>query len=189
MKYTAINIGPIVGTLALARRPRELWSASYLFSFLMECIIGKLVEISTEDKTKSIISPATIDKVKEPYKEVGLYPDRVFTKGFTEGEIKTVVDGALEAFNGKTDIDREYVNVMYITIDKDSDQGVVKELNYHLDCMELTNRPFAYKSYQDVLALIQKKMIRNYTNLFPIRTGLCLSWHRSLPLNFLLWKG
>lgn len=30
MKYTAVNIGPIIGTINLARKPCELWSASYL---------------------------------------------------------------------------------------------------------------------------------------------------------------
>ena len=38
MKYTAISIGPIIKTLAMARKPRELWAASYLFSYLMKCI-------------------------------------------------------------------------------------------------------------------------------------------------------
>ena len=42
MKYTGITIGPIVATLSMARRPRELWSASYLFSLLMDCIKSRI---------------------------------------------------------------------------------------------------------------------------------------------------
>lgn len=63
-KYTAINIGPIIGTISLAKRPRELWAASYLFSFFMECIINEIV------KTKAkIISPALLTSVKDIKKQ------------------------------------------------------------------------------------------------------------------------
>lgn len=30
MKYAAINIGPIVDTISMARKPRELWAARYI---------------------------------------------------------------------------------------------------------------------------------------------------------------
>ncbi|MDR2511860.1 MAG: hypothetical protein LBC89_05325, partial [Bacteroidales bacterium] len=34
--YTAISIGPIYKTLTMARKPLEIWAASYLFSYLMD---------------------------------------------------------------------------------------------------------------------------------------------------------
>ena len=75
MKYTAINIGPIITTLGMTKRPRELWSASYLFSHLMRCIVESL----PEDR---IISPATLNYSNiETDKTIGLYPDRVFVEG------------------------------------------------------------------------------------------------------------
>ena len=53
MKYTGINIGPIVDTLSLARKPKELWAASYMFSYLMERILK-----AVKDKGLRIVSPA-----------------------------------------------------------------------------------------------------------------------------------
>ena len=88
MKYTAINIGPVVPTISMGRKPRELWAASFMFSFLMECIIKQL-------PPDSIISPATL-KTDEKL-GIGLYPDRVFIKG--EFAVNEVVKKALENFN------------------------------------------------------------------------------------------
>ena len=49
MKYSAINIGPIISTLGMARKPRELWAASFLFSHLMKCIYAEA------EKAKAVI--------------------------------------------------------------------------------------------------------------------------------------
>ena len=90
MKYSAINIGPIIATLGMARKPRELWAASFLFSHLMKCIYAEAEKVNAV-----IISPAKpeIDKNK-----VGIYPDRIYIKG--EADMKTantVMDKASSA--------------------------------------------------------------------------------------------
>lgn len=149
MKYTAINIGPVVSTILMGRKPRELWAASYMFSFLMECIIKQLPQ-------ENIISPATL-KTDEKY-GVGLYPDRVFVKG--EFKVNEAVANALSEFEKKTGIDRSYVNVMHVTIDgndSDKDTETIKRLNQLLDCTELYNRPVGDEVRKKVLELIQKK--------------------------------
>ena len=75
MKYLAINIGPIGQTLSMARKPREFWAASYLFSYLMQNILKKINE---KVKSLSLISPY-YDKDNTKSKiGVGLYPDRAF---------------------------------------------------------------------------------------------------------------
>ena len=93
MRYTAINIGPIIGTITMARKPRELWSASYLFSFLMECLIKEL-----KVKEKTILSPASLDKVQK----VGLYPDRVFVEDTEDDELEDILSNALKEFTQVT---------------------------------------------------------------------------------------
>lgn len=164
MRYTAINIGPVVGTITLARKPRELWSASYLFSFLMECIMCKLKESG-----KEVLSPALIEGDKNPYRKVGLYPDRVFVEGIRDDkEEKEIVDAALDQFTGVTGISRDYVNVMYVSIESDTDNDVIKNLNYYLDCTELVNRPVDDDSRKKVLNLIQEK---NCSSLFMHASG------------------
>lgn len=149
MKYTAINIGPVVPTISMGRKPREIWAASYMFSFLMECIIKQL-------PPDSIISPATL-KTDEKL-GIGLYPDRLFIKG--EFAVNEVVKKALENFKNITGIDGSYANVMHVTIDvndSDKDTETIKRLNQLLDCTELYNRPVSDGARNEVLKLIQKK--------------------------------
>lgn len=150
MKYAAINIGPIIDTISMARKPRELWAASYLFSFLMECIIEEI-----KKKGKTIVSPASLDSNKKI--GVGLYPDRIYLKDIKDEELKDVVDKAFGTFSAKTEIGRDYINVMYVSIESEDGEGVIKTLNQLLDCTELYNRPVSDKSRGDVLDLIQEK--------------------------------
>lgn len=153
MKYTAINIGPIVGTISMARKPREMWAASYLFSYLMECIINEIGKLGKEIK---IVSPASLGDIENPFYNVGLYPDRVFVEGEidnTEG----VLDRAVKIFSETTGVSSDYVNIMYVSIEYTKKAGAIKELNYLLDCTELDNRPVKDSSRVKVLNLIQKK--------------------------------
>lgn len=164
-KYTAINIGPIISTLSMAKRPRELWAASYMFSFFMECILSELEKINPN----AIISPA-IDKGQKL--AVGLYPDRVFVKG--EIDAAGVLQRAFDAFVKATSvgnnilIDQEYINTMYVTIDFDETKvkaedkntinaSPIKKLNYLLDCAELSNRTVKPKSWNNVVGFIRLK--------------------------------
>lgn len=148
MKYTAVNIGPIIGTINLARKPRELWSASYLFSFLMECIIKEL-----KAENKMILSPASLDEVQK----VGLYPDRVFVEDTEDDELEDILSNALKEFTQVTGIGRDYVNIMYVSVESKTGVDVIKDLNRYLDCTELVNRTFDDKSRMNVLDLIQEK--------------------------------
>ena len=40
--YIAITIGPVVRTLMLTKKTRELWAASYLFSWIMKQLASEL---------------------------------------------------------------------------------------------------------------------------------------------------
>ena len=147
MKYTAINIGPIVSTLGMARKPRELWSASYTFSYLMKCIIEALPK-------EKIISPATFDKNEK--KGIGLYPDRVFVKDCTvsyQDAIKPIVDKVSECLG----IDAEYFNVMMVSGDYGKDSEAIKDLNVKLNNLELYNFGFDGSLSYKVRELIKSK--------------------------------
>jgi len=77
MKYTAITIGPIIDTLNSARKTRELWGASYLFSF----IIRKTVE-ELKNNNINILLPFYInDSEWNNNLGAGLFPDRIFVEG------------------------------------------------------------------------------------------------------------
>ena len=133
MKYTAINIGPILQTFSMVRKPKELWAASYMFSYLMKCIIDKLEENNIE-----IISPAKLSSNAD--KTIGLYPDRVFVKGGVEQDL---LDNSFNQFAADLALDiqktRPYFNIMSVTIDAEEKEDVVMRLNRLLDRMELCN--------------------------------------------------
>lgn len=167
MKYTAINIGPIISTLSMARKPRELWAASYMFSFFMECILNelnKLIEKGELDKD-AIISPAIDTGGKS---SVGLYPDRVFIKG--ELNVKDILQYAFKNFttvngSGIIEVDKNYINTMSVMIDFDESKAKpdtinsspIRMLNYLLDCAELSNRTVKPGVWEKMLNLIRMK--------------------------------
>lgn len=145
MKYTAINIGPIVQTLGMARKPRELWAASYLFSHLMKCIIKTLPQ-------EKIISPDVFDANEK--NGVGLYPDRVFVKDEIQYEtIKPAIDG----FASDLHLNADYFNVMLVSDNYETDSAAIKDLNQKLDCMELFNRAVNVNATNCIGELIRKK--------------------------------
>lgn len=135
MKYTAINIGPILPTFSMARKPRELWAASYMFSYLMNCIIDKF-------EPEQIVSPAKLSADAD--KTVGLYPDRLFVKGEVEAKL---LEDAFEKFAEDIKLDgkktRSYFNLMSVTVEvkegSEEEKEILTHLNRLLDRMELCN--------------------------------------------------
>ncbi len=159
-KYIAINIGPIVDTLSMVRRPRHLWSASYLFSHLMSVII---TEATKECNKLTLVSPATItdDKVAtnaESKAVVGLYPDRAFfqSKGvLSDDVISKIISNSYQSFYEdlkkntpkdkreklvSTDELKGYINIMGVQYDSNSESEAIIELNKQLDALELAVR-------------------------------------------------
>ncbi len=141
-KYIAINIGPIVDTLSMVRRPRHLWSASYLFSYLMGIIIDKAAKIPH----LSLVSPAVLSSNNDMvFKDavVGLYPDRAFFKceeGCNSNDsIKEIID---ESYNKlcsdlKVVSLKEYINIMGVECEAESESTAILILNQKLDVLEL----------------------------------------------------
>lgn len=151
MKYSAINIGPIIHTLGMARRPRELWAASYLFSHFMKCIYTEA------EKAKAvIISPAKpeIDKNK-----VGLYPDRIYFEG--EVDSKLVIGDAACAFYADlvddNTLDLSYFNLMSVTCEADKQSEAISKLNQQLDVLELCNYATDGDAAQTIYNIISEK--------------------------------
>ena len=129
MIYSAINIGPIISTLGMARKPRELWAASYMFSHLMKCIIEALPK-------EKIISPATFGKSDK--KGIGLYPDRVFIKNYVvsyQDTLKPIVEKESKELH----LDTDYFNVMTVSGEYNLDSEAIKDLNAKLNNLELFN--------------------------------------------------
>lgn len=167
MKYTAINIGPIISTLGMARKPRELWAASFMFSHLMKCIYEEV-----ENTGKKIISPAKPQKDKN---KVGIYPDRIYIEG--EFDAKIVLNEAIVSFyldlygKGSRDSnnpDLDYFNLMSASCEADKESKAIATLNQKLDIMEMCNYAADKDAAQTIYKIISKKV---FSSLFQIATG------------------
>ena len=156
MKYLAINIGPIIATLGMARKPRELWAASFLFSHLMKCIYGE-----AEKTGATIISPA---KPKEDKNKVGIYPDRIYMK--EEVDTKKIITDAVWRFysdlygfnpdkNKKPDL--SYFNLMSTSCEADKESEAIAQLNQQLDVLELCNYATDGDAAQTIYDIISEK--------------------------------
>lgn len=152
MKYSAINIGPIVKTLGLARKPRELWAASFLFSDLMNYIIKEMPGYL------EVLSPARLLTSSAP--GLGLYPDRIYVRGeIADDDFQNLVETAWEKFGHDVFSDkdvRRYFTLMTASVEVDADHKAIKELNALLDVLELNVTAADTVSTEEVLALIQK---------------------------------
>lgn len=153
MKYIAINIGPIIATFSLARKPRELWSASYMFSLLMKRIIESV-------KTQAeLISPYYDDS--ESKIAVGLYPDRVFFKVGGEINITDLINKALAQFSVDSKLDlntvKDYFNIMVMTKEATNDGEAIDTLNTHLNFLELNNPILESNSEEKIVRLLKLK--------------------------------
>ena len=73
MSYIALTIGPIYKTLKDSKKPKELWSASYIFSYIMKQIISNF-------KDREFVTPYIKDKKVFEDREVGLFHDRFIFK-------------------------------------------------------------------------------------------------------------
>lgn len=133
MKYTGISIGPVIRTLNMARKPRELWAASYMLSYLMKCIYSQIPQ------QMRIVSPIVSEN--EIPNNVGIYPDRLYVEG--ELDAKSVFEKSKEEFLkgvGLTcDSFDNYFNLMSAVYDADKDSIAIDELSQKLDVMELCN--------------------------------------------------
>lgn len=154
--YSAINIGPIIATLGMARKPRELWAASFLFSHLMKCIYAE-----AEQAKAVIISPA---KPEQDKNKVGIYPDRIYFKG--DVDVKAVIDDAMWQFyadlhgdgeNKSKNPDLNYFNLMSASCEADKESDAIATLNQKLDVLELCNYAPDGDAAQTIYEIISEK--------------------------------
>lgn len=156
MKYSAINIGPIIATLGMARKPRELWAASFLFSHLMKCIYAE-----AEQAKAVIISPAKPDQDKN---KVGIYPDRIYFNG--DVDVKSIIEDAMWQFykdlhgdgeRKSKNPDLNYFNLMSASCEADKESDAIATLNQKLDVLELCNFAPDGNAAQTIYDIIAEK--------------------------------
>ncbi|MBN1222393.1 MAG: type III-B CRISPR-associated protein Cas10/Cmr2 [Candidatus Aminicenantes bacterium] len=134
--YIGITISPIDRTFRAARKTRELWAASYLFSYLMRLIIK-----SFHEKGRRFVVPFVDDEVLKMRNGVGMFPDQCIFESrdndFEElpGIVHDIITRIVANF-GNEDYVRSYLQASWCQISTDSDKDAVLVLKTALDTIE-----------------------------------------------------
>lgn len=153
MKYIALTIGPIYKTLSNAKKTRELWASSYIFSYIMKTLIKKIIEI---DPNKEFITPNIKDQeIFKKGNEVGLFHDRfIFKSEKTDfGCLKLVIESTLRDISLEIskeiskkldnvkleDVEsfiKNYFQISFIEKELDDNANAILDLSVYLDTLE-----------------------------------------------------
>ena len=172
--YIGLTIGPIIEVLQRARKTRELWMGSYVFSFLMRTMIQKL-----HSQGYQFLSPFfNPESVPGP---VGLFHDRFIAMSeknpdSIEKELNAAIDVAIDTLTEiiiktksskpeKTDSVRaylkKYLQISYIITPLKKEDNIFIEINNFLDNAELQRtficNPCAHSSHFEIFKTDEKR--------------------------------
>jgi len=123
--YFALTIGPIYKTLAFARRTREFWAASYIFSHLMENIVN---EINTK-QFGEVILPIALNSTNDTKTGAGLYPDRLIVQ---VTELKNEIDVKKHWHIFNNIINRVYFEYVDRVFNRHKDESIQEFIDNYL---------------------------------------------------------
>ncbi len=162
--YIAITIGPIYRTITQARKTRELWAASYIFSLLMR----KLLDQFEKRGACEIIlpyNPKPAEREGLPA-GAGLWPDRcvLVLKEMSSPDMEEIIDKALDSLandlgisEGKSLKSFFSINVLSLDLKEEGEaqKGAIPlaRLNGMLDNLELAS-PFQMKEEESLNTIL-----------------------------------
>jgi len=160
MTYVALTIGPIYKTLEGAKKPKELFSASYLFSYIMKQII-------LEFKSRDFVVPYIGESIFEDKIDVGLFHDRFIFKA-EEGDLsllkEKVIPVVIADVSDKLHVDKayleQYLQLHYDAYEVEDNENPVLKIMPYLDAAELF-----YQTERGGDGLLQKAL-KNKENFF-----------------------
>lgn len=162
-KYIGATIGPIYNTISRAESTRELWSSSYLFSYIMREIIKELCK-----KGKKFILPYTGDNYLEGGKGIGLFHDRFIMRVKSEKDFDDIIkikNTILEKLEKEIERDlKEYISFYLIEKDLKENENIIFEISKYLDILELEpklNQKFDYQEFYKYLGGVDNKFIKD----------------------------
>lgn len=136
MTYIALTIGPIYKTLKNAKKPKELFVSSFVFSYIMR-------EIIKEFKERKFITPYIGDKNVFKESDIGVFHDRLIFeshKGDVE-KLKDVIEAVLSSLAQGLEIEVEaitsYLQINYNEYTLEENANPIIELMPYLDTLEL----------------------------------------------------
>jgi len=165
MQYTAITIGPIFRTMQIAESSKAIWSASYLFSYIMKQIY---TYVEKEVGEKNIILPYADKSLMKRNLKAGLFPDRIIFIGkLTDFETKKseIINNLAALIANDIAVDLELVqkylsNYLVINcVEKELSESdnAVDIMNKYLDTSELFQKTNLYVDNSYLSDFFEKK--------------------------------
>lgn len=135
MKYIALTIGPIYKTLSSAKKTRDLWGGSYLFSYIMKEIISKF-------KDREFVVPYVGEDIFTQ-SDVGLFHDRFIfiahngDKEKLETTVEEVIAELEKNMKINEDFLKNYLQVSIVEKELEDEANPILKLTPYLDTKEL----------------------------------------------------
>ena len=138
IKYIALTIGPIYKTLKNARKPKELFASSYIFSYIMR-------EIIQEFKMREFITPyIKDDSIFDENSKVGLFHDRFIFKSEDDDDLQKleiVIDKVCQDMAKKLGLQnnqvKDYLQFNYFEKELAKEDNPILKLSPYLGTKEL----------------------------------------------------
>jgi len=182
VKTIGLTIGPIIKTLGMAKKTRETWTASYLFSFLMKTIILQLKEKGIDEKQIIIPNP---NPPPDPGKKLkaGLFPDRLIFQA-SDGDfeklkeavtisMQIMANGIYEKLKGESNAPNietvretldNYLQIYFVEKDLEPNDNPVIVLSPYLDSIERQTK-FIHKDSNQVIPRFLKLKNKDFLSL------------------------
>lgn len=165
--YLTLTIGPIYKTIIKARRTRELWAASYLFSWINKQIIECLVQ---KVEAADFIVPFIPDtkQLTPGSAGVGLVPDMLLLKVSNKASGKALMDDTLKKVKAKLAQElriygddvatfvEDYFRFSYALFEEQANEKPIITMGKINDNLELTSRLVAQAENNPLLSLMDK---------------------------------
>ena len=137
MKYIALTIGPIYKTLKNAKKPKDLFASSYIFSYIMKNIIK-------EFKDRTFITPYIKDEsIFDENSPVGLFHDRFIFESIDGdlSKLEMIIINVCNDIASQLGLEhhqvKEYLQIHYFEKELDNSKNPILELTPYLDTKEL----------------------------------------------------
>lgn len=155
--YIGITIGPIYKTMTMARKTREFWGASFLFSKLSQAIS---LELRQRLKDQDFIIP-TANIFNHDMMDYGLHLDRIIISGDRKlwDDIPDIVDKAfndlaIETTMVEADLTSEVLKgyfKVYSTYVEAKGANILSEISQRLNEMEMYNKISSSFQYDSII--------------------------------------
>ena len=137
MKYIALTIGPIYKTLKNAKKPKDLFASSYIFSYIMKNIIK-------EFKDRTFITPYIKDgSIFDENSPVGLFHDRFIFESIDGdlSKLEMIIINVCNDIASQLRLEhhqvKEYLQIHYFEKELDNSKNPILELTPYLNTKEL----------------------------------------------------